>query len=74
MVERWTQLWEYLVTKYNDGYINDVTKEFGRHPKGVGYGNDFFKQVLKDKPGYYDVKWRESQDNGASKGDPPKTK
>ncbi len=74
MVERWTQLWEYLVTKYNDGYINDVTKEYGRHPKGVGYGNEFYKQVLKDKPGYYDVKWRESQDNGASKGDPPKTK
>jgi hypothetical protein len=44
--------------KYNDGYINDVNVDHGRHPKGVGYGDEFFKQVIKDKPGYYDNKWR----------------
>lgn len=57
-VDRWRELWENLVAKYNDGYINDVNVEHGRHPKGVGYGDDFFKQVIKDKPGYYDVKWK----------------
>lgn len=57
-VDRWRELWEQLVVKYNDGYINDVNVDHGRHPKGVGYGDEFFKQVIKDKPGYYDVKWR----------------
>ena len=55
---KWTELWKYLVMKYNDGYVNDVTKNKGRSPKGVGYGNEFFKQVIKEKPGYYEMKWR----------------
>ena len=55
---KWTELWKQLVMKYNDGYINDVTKDKGRSPKGVGYGNDFFKQVVKERPGYYEMKWR----------------
>jgi hypothetical protein len=57
-VTRWQELWKYLVVKYNDGYINDVNFQNGRHPKGVGYGNDFFKRVVKERPDYYDVKWR----------------
>ncbi|MBS4001033.1 MAG: C69 family dipeptidase [Desulfobulbaceae bacterium] len=57
-VNRWRKLWEYLVVKYNDGYINDVTKEGGRHPKGVGYGDEFFRRVVKERPGYYDVKMK----------------
>ncbi|NLO20081.1 MAG: dipeptidase [Ignavibacteria bacterium] len=58
VVSRWQELWKYLVVKYNDGYINDVNVSNGRSPKGVGYGNDFFKKVIKERPGYYDVKWR----------------
>ncbi len=61
VMKRWKELWEYLVMKYNDGYINDVTKNYGRTPQGVGYGNEFFKQVIKERPGYYDVKWREPE-------------
>ncbi|HPI19440.1 MAG TPA: hypothetical protein PKY56_03645, partial [Candidatus Kapabacteria bacterium] len=57
-VARWQELWKYLVVRYNDGYINDVNVERGRHPKGVGYGSDFFKRVVKERPGYYDVKWK----------------
>lgn len=57
MVE-WTKLWRELVMKYNDGYVNDVNKNKGRSPKGVGYGNEFFKQVIKERPGYHDMKWR----------------
>ncbi|MEJ5286827.1 MAG: Putative dipeptidase [Candidatus Kapaibacterium sp.] len=59
VMRKWRQLWEYLVMKYNDGYVNDVTKDHGRKPKGVGYGNEFFKMFIKERPGYYDVKWRE---------------
>lgn len=57
-VSRWRKLWEFMVMKYNDGYINDVNVEGGRHPKGVGYGNEFFKKSVESRPDYYDVKWR----------------
>ena len=57
-VERWRELWKTLVVKYNDGYINDVNIDKGRSPKGVGYGDEYFKRAIKDKPGYYDAKWR----------------
>jgi len=57
-VNEWRKLWENLVVKYNDGYINDVNIEHGRKPKGVGYGNEFFQKVIKERPGYYDVKMR----------------
>ncbi len=59
--KRWYKLWTELVIKYNDGYINDVNVENGRHPKGVGYG-EFYKKVIKERPGYYDVKWRNKKD------------
>ena len=58
----WKELWEKLVVKYNDRYINNVNatgNEAGRSPKGPGYGNDFFKQVTKERPGYYEMKWKE---------------
>jgi len=58
-MQSWTKLWEKLVMKYNDGYMNDVEKNHGRSPKGVGYGNDFFKQVIKERPGHYEMKWRQ---------------
>ncbi|MBI5324937.1 MAG: C69 family dipeptidase, partial [Ignavibacteriae bacterium] len=58
---RWRELWRFLVMKYNDGYINDVNNGNGRHPQGVGYSNDFLKAVIKDKPGYYELKWQEKK-------------
>lgn len=68
VMKRWRELWEYLVTRYNDGYVNDVKKDFGRNPKGVGYGDEFYKQVIKEKPGYYRVGWREKNPGDALKG------
>jgi hypothetical protein len=52
--------------KYNDGYVNDVTKDHGRSPKGVGYGNEFFRMVIKERPGYYDVRWREKSETNTA--------
>lgn len=71
VMKRWRELWEYLVMRYNDGYVNDVNKDHGRHPKGVGYGNDFFKKVIQERPGYYEVRWREKSSGDALKGAPP---
>lgn len=58
--KEWTSLWEYITVKYNDRYINDVTKDEGRAPKGVGYEQKFLEQVVKERPGYYDVDWKKN--------------
>lgn len=57
-MDAWTVLWHKMVMKYNDGYINDVNKNKGRSPGSSGYGNEFFKQVIKERPGYFEMKWR----------------
>ena len=46
VVKRWRQLGEFLLMKYNDGYVKD---EKGR-PQGVGYPSSWLQQVLKVKP------------------------
>jgi len=66
--KRWYKLWTELVVKYNDGYINDVNVDNGRHPKGVGYGHEFLRKVLQERPGYYDVRWRKKNE-GAIQGE-----
>lgn len=67
VVSDFRELWRQMVMKYNDGYINDVNVEHGRHPKGAGYGNEFNQKAVKERPGYYDVKWREPQKNKKKK-------
>lgn len=59
--KRWYKLWTDLVVKYNDGYINDVNVKNGRSPKGVGYGDEFFRQVIDERPGYFNIQWREKE-------------
>jgi dipeptidase len=56
VVARWKELLNYIITKYNDGYINDGSNG-GRTPKGVGYGSEWLKRVLKEQPDYYKVEW-----------------
>jgi len=58
----WYELWENLVVKYNDRYINDVKapgNEAGRSPKSSYYPDDFLRKVIKERPGYYDMRWKE---------------
>lgn len=71
VMKRWRELWEYLVMRYNDGYVNDVNNDYGRHPKGVGYGDYFFKRVVNERPGYYEIRWREKSSGNAIKGGLP---
>ncbi|NTW32531.1 MAG: hypothetical protein HGB12_07895, partial [Bacteroidetes bacterium] len=58
LVSRWKELLEYIITKYNDGYINNG-KYGGRHPTGAGYGSEWIKRVLKENPDYYKIEWTE---------------
>jgi hypothetical protein len=58
VVHRWKELLEYIIAKYNDGYINDG-KGGGRHPKGAGYGTEWLQRVLKESPDYYKIEWSE---------------
>ncbi len=60
-VNEWRELWKYLVVKYNDGYINDVKKNYGRNPKSSYYSDEFYKRAITERPGYYDVKWKKKK-------------
>ncbi len=57
-VNEWRSLWQRLTVKYNDGYINDVNVEFGRHPQSSGYGQENLKRYINERPGYYDLKMK----------------
>jgi len=46
VVDRWYELGEHLITKYNDGYVKD---EKGR-PKQVGYPESWLRKVIKERP------------------------
>jgi len=46
VVQRWRELGEHLITKYNDGYIKN---EEGR-PEGKGYPEDWQREILKSRP------------------------
>jgi len=46
VVARWLELGDFLMTKYNDGYVQDVD----HRPKEVGYPSAWLAQVLKSRP------------------------
>lgn len=61
-VDRWRELWEFLVMKYNDGYINDVNKANGRRPASSYYPDWWLEKCIEDKPdGYYEVEWKDKK-------------
>ena len=61
VVKRWIELGEYLLTKYNDGYVKD---ERGR-PRGVGYPSEWLKEVLKSNPDQFKLPvWGEEKKDG----------
>jgi len=58
VVKRWIELGEYLLTKYNDGYVKD---ERGR-PRGLGYPSEWLKKVLESKPEQFKLPiWEEEE-------------
>ncbi len=57
-VQRWRELGYYIFAKYNDRYIRTST-EFRPWPEGVGYPEDHLKRSVEERPGYYDLRWRQ---------------
>nr|MBN2277623.1 C69 family dipeptidase [candidate division Zixibacteria bacterium] len=46
VVEKWRELGEFLIMKYNDGYVKDSTGS----PEGVGYPESWLRDVIKLRP------------------------
>ncbi len=58
VVERWKRLGEYLITKYNDGYVQN---EKGR-PEEMGYPDPWFRQVIETRPGQFKLEtWGDAE-------------
>jgi dipeptidase len=56
-VQRWRELGYHIFSKYNDRYIRTEDK-LRPWPQGVGYPEDFKRRAVEERPGYYDVRWR----------------
>ena len=52
VVKRWRELGEYLITKYNDGYVQDEDSR----PCEKGYPENWLRKVLKERPEQFKVK------------------
>ncbi|MGB7063382.1 MAG: C69 family dipeptidase [Candidatus Zixiibacteriota bacterium] len=57
VVSRWRELGEYLITKYNDGYVKD---ENGRAQE-KGYPETWLKEVLKSRPDQFRLPEKEEE-------------
>jgi dipeptidase len=56
LVVKWRELAEFLITKYNDGYVQDSP---GR-PSEKGYPESWLKDVLSARPEAFELKkWKE---------------
>jgi len=55
--ERWRDLAHHLLVKYNDRYKREEMR-IDSWPKSIGYPEDFRKNAVKERPDYYDVRWR----------------
>ena len=61
VVKRWIELGEFLICKYNDGYVKD---ERGR-ARGLGYPSEWLRTVLKLKPDQFKLPgWGEEKKDG----------
>jgi len=46
VVDKWRELGEYLIMKYNDGYVKDSTGD----PQDVGYPESWLREVVRARP------------------------
>jgi len=58
VVRRWRALGEFLLTKYNDGYVKN---DKGR-PEEVGYPDSWLKDVMKARPEQFKLpRWKDEE-------------
>jgi hypothetical protein len=58
LVERWKELGEFILTKFNDGYVR--TPENGT--EGVEYPEAWLRRILEEKPDQFKLpKWKTEQ-------------
>ncbi len=50
--QRWVELGNYLVTKYNDGYIKDSTHRI----RSAGYPDEWLDMIIEKEPGKYKIR------------------
>ncbi|MBD3413971.1 MAG: hypothetical protein GF421_06040 [Candidatus Aminicenantes bacterium] len=61
VVKQWIELGEFLLTKYNDGYVKDKN---GR-PRGLGYPEEWLKKVIQSKPKQFKLPpWGDEKKDG----------
>jgi dipeptidase len=58
VTERWRQLAGFLFVKYNDRYKREEMR-IDSWPKSIGYPDDFNRRAVEERPGYYEVRWRD---------------
>ncbi len=56
--QQWRELSNYLMVKYNDRYERP-SMEHDAWPRGLGYPDDYNRRAVEERPGYYEVRWRE---------------
>ncbi len=52
---KWLELGDYLITKYNDGYVKDSTGD----PQGVGYPEEWLRKVINERPNQFRIPEKE---------------
>jgi dipeptidase len=58
VVERWGTLGEFLITKYNDGYVQETPGD----AKEKGYPEAWLREVLKSRPDEFKLKqWKQEK-------------
>ena len=57
VVKRWRELGEYLLTKYNDGYIKN---EEGR-PENRGYPESWLRKVIESRPDQFRLQKKDAE-------------
>jgi len=60
--ESWRELARYLLVKYNDRYIRDEMR-IDAWPRALGYPEEFLREAVEERPGYYDVRWRSKNEH-----------
>ncbi len=57
-VQQWRELAYYIFSKYNDGYIR-TSDERRPWPEGIGYPEEYLRRIVEERPGYYEIRWRD---------------